>query len=199
MIHMWTYVQIGAAAPLAIGAIKLRRKGQTLEKPLSMLLLTLGGFITAAVLLATLTPTVTRTGNAIVADREGFVDQTSEDITLVNAFSELDSAATWQDTDSDTYFDIWMWTKNTGTRTIPKFDNLDVFVHSSGTSERIPHADDAGVSYPQWTAAVEGETTWLEDATLKITVHYSGAQAAGDYTLEVVTPVGAKTVQRFTF
>ncbi len=164
-----------------------------------MLLLTLGGFITASVLLAMLFPSITRTGNAIAKDRDGFVQQTSEHITLVNGFSELDATATWQDTDSDTYFDVWMWVKNTGSKTITPFDDLDVFVHSSGTSQRIPHENDAGVSYPRWAGDVEGAAVWLEDATLKITVHYSAGQAAGDYTLEVVTPLGARTIERFIF
>ena len=121
-----------------------KRKGDALEKPLSMLLLTLGGFITASVLLAMLFPSITRTGNAIAKDRDGFVQQTSEHITLINGFSELDATATWQDTDSDTYFDVWMWVKNTGSKTITPFDDVDVFVHSSGSGredscrQRVP-------------------------------------------------------------
>ena len=114
-------------------------------------------------------------------------------------FSELDAAAAWQDTEPDTFFDVWMWVKNTGAKTIKNLDDLDVFVHTGGTSARIPHEDDAGGSFPRWATTVEGGGDWREDATLKITVHYSGALAAGDYTLEVVTPAGARTIERFTF
>lgn len=164
-----------------------------------MVLLTLGGFIASSILLATLFPSIARMNDAIASDRAGLVTQTREEVTLVNAFSELDAAATWQDTELDTLFDVWMWVKNTGAKTIEDLDDLDVFVHAGGTSARIPHEDDAGGSFPQWASTVEGGGDWWQDATLKITVHYSGALAAGDYTLEVVTPAGARTIERFTF
>ena len=170
-----------------------------MEKPLAMMLLTVGGFAAAAILLAMLFPSITRTGNAIATEREGLSAQSLEEIAVVNSYSELDGSGTWQDIDSDTYFDVWIWVKNTGAVTIDGLDDLDVFVHHSGTSQRIPHSSDAGAAYPQWHPAVEGGGTWTADSTLKITVHYSAAIGTGDYQLEVATPAGAVALGNFAF
>jgi hypothetical protein len=170
-----------------------------MEKPLSMLLLTLGGFIAAAVLLATVFPAITRTGNAIASERSAIGEQSLQEIAVANALSELDGTGTWQDTDTDTYFDIWAWVNNIGSVTLLDIDDLDVFVHTTGTSARIPHTSDAANTYPQWSAAVEGGGEWVVDATLKITIHYSGTVTPGTFTIEAVTPEGARSLGNYTF
>jgi hypothetical protein len=169
-----------------------------MEKPLAMMLLTLGGFVAAAILLATVFPSVVQTGNAIAADRASISQQSLQEITVVNALSELDSSAIWQDTDSDTYFDLWMWVKNTGSVTVEDITDLDVFVHGAGTSERIPHSSHTA-GYPQWSASVIGGGTWLESSTLAITIHYSAAVDTGSYAVEAVTSQGANSLRFFEF
>ena len=159
-----------------------------------MMLLTVGGFIAAMVLLATVFPAVTRTGNAIASERSAIGVQSLQDIGIVNALSELDGGGVWQDTDTDTYFDVWVWLKNSGSVTIYDLSELDVFVHTVGTSTRVPHTGDAGGGYPQWSAVVEGGGEWVESSTLKITIHYSAAVTAGTFTLETLTPEGARAL-----
>lgn len=167
-----------------------------MEKPLSMMLLTVGGFIAAAILLATVFPSVVGTGNAIAADRASTSMQSLQDISVVNTLAELDSSGAWEDTDSDTYFDIWVWVKNTGSTTIEDISNLDVFIHGAGTSERIPHADDTA-GYPRWSASVIGNGTWIESSTLAINIHYSSAITAGRFQVEAVTSQGADSLRFF--
>jgi archaellum component FlaG (FlaF/FlaG flagellin family) len=113
-----------------------------------MMLLTVGSIAVAAMLVAVVFPAIARTGNAIASDRAGIALQANDGIAVVNAYSELDGSAVWQDTDSDTYFDVWIWVKNTGGVTIHDLDDLDVFVHGRGDSERIPHTSAAGAAYP---------------------------------------------------
>ena len=170
-----------------------------MEKPLALILLTLGGFIIGATVLAMLFPSIARTGNAIAADRAGFTAQTREDIAIVNAYSELDGTAAWQDTDADTFFDAWMWVKNTGGATIRDIKEMDVFVHASGTADRIPYNADPAATKPNWQVAVEGSNDWTVGATVKVNVHYAAALSAGDHTLEVVTPNGAQALAAFDF
>jgi archaellum component FlaG (FlaF/FlaG flagellin family) len=169
-----------------------------MEKPVAVLLLTLGGFVAAAILLATVFPSVISTGNAIAADRASISEQSLQEIAVVNSLSELDGTGTWQDTDSDTYFDVWMWVKNTGSVTIGDVTDIDIFVHGAGTSTRIPHSDDTA-SYPQWSASVVGGDTWLEGSTLAITIHYSSAVSAGTYGMEALTSQGAGSLRFFEF
>lgn len=110
----------------------------------------------------------------------------------------MDGSGIWQDTDSDTYFDVWVWVKNTGSVTIGDLTDLDVFVHGSGTSERIPHTTDTA-GYPRWSASVVGGGTWVESSTLAVTVHYSAAISAGSYAVETVTSEGAGSLRFFEF
>lgn len=170
-----------------------------MEKPLTLMLLTLGGFIIGATILAMLFPSITRTGNAIAADRAGFTAQTQEEITVVNAYSELDGTGAWQDTDADTFFDVWIWVKNTGGATVRDIKEMDVFVHASGTAERITYSTDSGAPKPIWSAVVEGSSDWTVGATVKVNVHYAAALSAGDHTLEVVTANGAQALSTFGF
>ena len=90
-----------------------------MEKPLSMLLLTLGGFIAASILLATVFPAITQTGNSIASERTAIGTQSLQEIAVANALSELDGTGAGQDTDTDTYFDIWAWVNNTGLEPLP--------------------------------------------------------------------------------
>ena len=170
-----------------------------MEKPLTMALLTVAGFAAGMAVLAAVFPGVLRLGNAIAADRSSQTSQSSLHTRIPNAFSELDGSAVWQDTDSDTYFDAWLWVKNTGETTITDIAELDLFVHQGGVSQRIPHSTDAGATYPQWTGAVEGGGSWLAGSTLKINVHYSAAISPGDYVLRVVTPYSGDATGTFTF
>jgi hypothetical protein len=169
---------------------------RSMEKPLAMMLLTVGGFIAAATLLTTVSPSVIKTGNAIAADRASISEQSLQEVVVVNAMSELDGTGSWQDTDLDTYFDIWAWVKNTGSVTISDLADTDVFLHGGGTSTRIPHATDTA-GYPQWTASVVGGGTWVEASVVAITVHYSAAVSPGAYAVEFVTSQGAGSVRFF--
>ena len=165
-----------------------------------MVLLTLGGFIASSILLATLFPSIVRMNDAIASDRAGLVTQTREEITLVNAFSELDAAAAWQDTESDTLFDVWMWVKNTGAVRIIALQRIDVFFGPETAFDRIPYGG-AGCTAPCWEYELENDTEWNSTATLHITIYLEAGNplAAGNtYYIKVVTPNGIEDSKFFT-
>jgi len=164
-----------------------------------MILLMLGGLIAATLLVAIVYPSIGKTGNAIASERAGASIESLQQIRVVNAFSELDGTGSWQDVDSDTYFDAQGWVKNTGSLTIGDIDEMDVFLGDAGTSERIPNSIDAGATYPQWTYTVEQGGEWVVGATLRITVHYTSALTAGEHVLRVVTSDGTEASGTFAF
>ena len=161
-----------------------------MDKALSTAMLTIGGLIASAVLLGTLLPAVSRSANTMERLGEDLRDGLQSDVRITNIYSELDATETWQDIDSDTYFDLWVWARNTGTKTVRDIDKFGIFVGTQGSSERIPYTADAGVSYPQWSYTIEGGALWEPETTLRITVHYEAAVTPGTHIVQVVTPAG---------
>ena len=120
-------------------------------------------------------------------------------ISIIYATGELDSDEVWQDTDSDTYFDVTAWVKNVGSSRILGADQVDVFLGSNGTIARIPYVDDSGGSYPSWSYTLENGTEWKNTVTMKISIHYSSAQASDTYLVKVITPAGVYDEHYFSF
>ena len=83
-----------------------------------------------------------------------------------------------------------MWVKNTGSVTVKKVSEMDVFVHQGGTSVRIPNSVDTGGGFPQWTSAFQTGNAWTPGTTLSMMVHYSATIPSDDYVLELVTAQG---------
>ena len=82
--------------------------------------------------------------------------------------------------------------KNVGDRTVDLVSETDVFFGQPGDIARIPHADDAGASYPQWDFSVENANEWSESTTIKVTVTFedgcpSCIKPAGNYFVKVIT------------
>ena len=144
-------------------------------------------------------PAITRSSNSIVRIAERVDDRIQTQVSIVYAAAELDENGIWQDTDSDTYFDVWIWVKNVGSSRILGVDQTDVFFGTEGDFERVPHSTDAGASYPQWTYVIENGSEWNNTATVKLTLHYSTTLASDTYTLKVVTPSGAYDSHFFSF
>ncbi len=144
-------------------------------------------------------PAITRSSNSIVRIAQKVDERIQTQVSVIYAASELDENGVWQDTDSDTYFDVWVWVKNVGAARILGVDQTDVFFGTEGNFVRVPHANDAGGTYPQWTHAIENGTEWNNTATAKITIHYSTALASDTYTVKIVTPSGAYDSHFFSF
>jgi hypothetical protein len=170
-----------------------------MSKALSTMILIIGGFIFGALFITNVLPAVARTGNAIIADRNCFNTRTEESIQIGNAYAELDSNGIWRDTDSDAQLDVYVWAKNTGSVTVKKVNEMDMFVHQGGTSVRIPNSADAGGGFPQWTSVFQTGDAWTPGTTLSMTVHYSATIPSDDYVLELVTAQGGQAFGTFPF
>ena len=144
-------------------------------------------------------PAITRSSNSIVRIAQKVDERIQTQVSIIYAASELDENGVWQDTDSDGKFDVWVWVKNVGAARILGVDQTDVFFGTEGNFVRVPHSNDAGGTYPQWTHAIENGTEWNNTATAKITIHYSAALAPDTYTVKIVTPSGAYDSHFFSF
>ncbi len=159
----------------------------------------IAGVVAAVLVINAVFRAITRGSNSIVRIAQRVDERIQTQISVVFAASELDENGVWQDTDSDTYFDVWVWVKNVGAARILGVDQTDVFFGTEGDFQRIPHTNDAGGTYPQWTYSLENGSEWNTTTTAKITIHYSATLASDTYTVKVVTPSGAYDSHFFSF
>ena len=86
--------------------------------------------------------------------------------------------------------EVYLWIKNVGTQRITNIDDCDLFFGQENSFERIPYADDAGGSYPQWDFEIENDTEWTTSATIKITITYTSDPGPGTYYVKLIIPNG---------
>ena len=156
--------------------------------------------VVAAVLVVNATyPAIVRSSNAIVGISQRVDQRIETQVSAVYATGELDSAGTWQDADSDTYFDVTVWVKNVGSSRILGTDQMDIFFGKAGDFSRIPYVDDAGGSFPSWSYLIENGTEWTNTVTVKISIHYQSPLASDTYLVKLITPSGAYDERYFSF
>ena len=137
-------------------------------------MLTIAGVAAAGAILNAVFPLVSRSASAIV-----------------HAVGELDSGGSFDDTNGNALFDIFVWVKNVGDTRNLTVSDTDLFLGPKGNFTRIPHDTEveAGI-YPRWNSSIENDTEWGPKATIKITVTYSSTQAQANYDSKVVIPNG---------
>ena len=180
--------------------------GETaIDKAITTMLLTIAGIIAPVAVMNAVYPAVTRSSSA-VASASGTVDERIRtNITVVQSVGELDSASSWVDTNSNSLFDFYVWSKNVGNIRIPAIAEVDIFFGQPGGIERIPHEDDAGGGYPQWSYTLEGGATeWGIAKTVKFDIKFDdgcpGActKPTGTYFIRVITPNGVAAESYFS-
>ena len=144
-------------------------------------------------------PAIASSSGAIVRVAQQMDKRIETQISVVYATAELDENGVWQDTDSDGYFDVFVWVKNVGSAEITSIDKMDIFFGTEGNFERVPHESDAGAGYPRWSYSIENDTEWKTRATVKITIHYSSALASDTYMVKAITPTSASDTYYFSF
>jgi hypothetical protein len=102
-------------------------------------------------------------------------------------------------------FDFYVWSKNVGDIRIPAVDEVDIFFGQPGGVVRVPHEDDAGGTYPQWSYTLEGGATeWGIASTVKFDIKFddgcpgSCIQSTGTYFIRVITPNGVAAESYFS-
>jgi flagellar protein FlaG len=168
------------------------------------MLLTIAGVIAAIAVMNAVYPAVMRSSSALSSASNTVDERIRTGVAVVNAVGELNSAGSWVDTNSNSLFDFFVWTKNVGDVRIPAVEEMDVFFGQPGDITRIPHTDDAGASYPRWSYAVVNGSEWGVAITLRITISFddgcpgSCSQPTGTYFVRVVTPNGVSAEKYFS-
>ena len=109
----------------------------------------------------------------------------------MHAAGELDSNGAWSDTDSDGYFDVFVWLKNVGAETIDDIPRCDILISGNNTVwNLIPHSTYASGGYPQWSYTIENGTEWSQATTIRVEIIYESALSTGEYRIKALIPNG---------
>ena len=113
-------------------------------------MLTIAGVVGAGAILNAVFPLVSRSASAVVTASASVDDRLKSDIAIVHAVGELDSGGSFDDTNGNGLFDIFLWVKNVGDTRILTISDTDLFLGPKGSFTRIPHDTEvqAGV-YPR--------------------------------------------------
>jgi hypothetical protein len=130
--------------------------------------------------------------------RDRMDDRIQSQVTIIQAVGELDKNQSWQDTNGDGDFNIFIWSKNIGALRISAIEKVDLFFGPEGNFVRIPQSQEANGSYPYWEWKVENGSTWDPTTTLKITIHNNAPLPSGRYYIKLVLPNGLSTEYYFS-
>ena len=175
------------------------QRRSAIDKVIITTLLIIAGVVAAVLVISAVYPAIATSSGAILRISDTVDTRIETQISVVYATAELDSSQVWQDGNSNTFFDVFVWVKNVGSAEIVGLSKMDVFYGTDGNFERIPHESDAPASFPRWSYTIENGTRWLGSITAKISIHYSAAQTTGTYFVKVVTPSSVSDTHYFSF
>jgi archaellum component FlaG (FlaF/FlaG flagellin family) len=161
-----------------------------MDKVLSTILLVIASLVCVVLAINVIYPATSISSSALSSISVQMGDRIRSQMAIVHATGELDQDEVWQDTNSDSEFDIFVWVKNIGATTLDNPENCDLFVESDGIITRIPHEDWAGGSLPSWDYTIENGTDWGQETTIMIEISYESALSAGDYSIKLIIPNG---------
>ena len=162
-------------------------------------MLTIAGVTAAGAILNVVYPALSRSSSAVITASAKVDDRLKSDIEIVHTVGELDSNGAFSDTNSNGFFEIFIWVKNVGSTRIFSIPKTDVFVGKTETFTRIPHQSELEAGqYPRWGDSIENSTEWDSKATLKITVTYGSTQPQGNYDVKVIIPNGVSDEYLFS-
>jgi archaellum component FlaG (FlaF/FlaG flagellin family) len=161
-----------------------------MDKVLTTVLLLVAAIVTVVMVINAVYPAVGLSTGALSSASSKADDIVKSQINIIHATGELDSNGTWQDTNSDGKFNLFIWVKNTGTVTIDDMQSGDVFIGSAGIWTRIPNINFAQGSLPSWDYVVENGSDWGQSNTIEISVSYASPLPPGEYTVKVTIPNG---------
>jgi len=161
--------------------------------------LVIASVVAAMLMINAVLPAISQAGNSIINSADRVNERIETQISIVYGTGELDSTASWVDTDTDSSFDVWIWVKNVGASRIVDIPSSDLFFGAEGAYSRIPYVDDAGGSKPNWDFSLENGTEWKNSNTVKITIHYSSPLASDTYRATFIVPSGGYDESHFSF
>lgn len=149
-----------------------------MDKVIVTMLLILAGVVCTIFIFNSVFPMVNRSSQAMVSMGETIDERMKSRISIMHVASTTDRKS------------VYVWVKNVGTARIVSVEESDVFFGQEGDFWRVPFVGDAEGSYPQWDYAVENDSEWGPEATVKITISYDSDPGAGTYFVKVVIPNG---------
>ncbi|MBE2270215.1 MAG: hypothetical protein IAE80_18395 [Anaerolinea sp.] len=162
-----------------------------MDKVISTALLTIVAMLLVMVLFNAAYPAVLEGSDSIANMAGRMEEQFRSEIAIIHTGAEINAGGTWQDTNSNGDFEVFVWIKNIGDTRVVAPDQLDVFFGPEGNFARIPHRTTGTEPLPNWTWSIENAADWSPTATLKLVIHYGGAWlSSGRYYLSVTLPNG---------
>ena len=171
-----------------------------MDKVISTVLMTVASVICVVVVINAVYPAITTSSGAMTSATSIMNERIRSQIEIVHAAGELLGNGTWQDTNSNSDFDVFIWIKNVGNQAIRNPKDCDVFLKDESTVWAwIPHTDYADGAYPQWTYTIENGSEWSKTNTLKIAINYdSTILSSGEYDVKVLIPNGVSDAYYFS-
>jgi hypothetical protein len=149
-----------------------------LDKVITTALLVIAGIVCAVFMFNSVYPMLNRSSQALTSVSDTIDDRMKSRINILHAANSGNRTA------------VYIWTKNVGTSRITAITESDVFFGEEDDFQRIPHEDDAGVSYPRWSYEIENDSEWKGGATVKFTITYDADPGSGTYFIKIVIPNG---------
>ncbi|MBM3155747.1 MAG: hypothetical protein FJ004_00495 [Chloroflexi bacterium] len=170
-----------------------------MDKVLSTILLVVAAVICVTLVINAVYPAITSSSGALSSVSARMNERIKSQIDIIHATGELDSNGVWQDTNSNGYFDVFVWVKNIGTEEVVDVKRCDVFLNGDQTVWAwIPHNYYAIGEYPQWDYEIENGTEWGIATTTRIEISYESALSSGEYRIKVLIPNGVSDEYYFS-
>lgn len=161
-----------------------------MDKSITTALLIVISMIMAVMLFNSAYPAIVQGGEAINSMAYQASERLKTSITIVHSAAELNGDGWWQDSNSNGFFEVFIWVKNTGSVSLIAPERMDVFFGPEGDFVRIPFEAEAGSVYPRWSWQLENGVSWSPTATMRLTLRFTTPLASGRYYLKVVLPDG---------
>jgi hypothetical protein len=148
------------------------------DKAITTALLIVAGVVCIIFIFNSVYPMINRSSQAMSSMADTVDERMKSRINIVHAANSADR------------LHVYIWIKNVGDQRISTIQESDLFFGPEDNFDRIPHAGDAAGVYPNWDYTLENDTEWMTSATIKITVTYDEAPAAGTYFVKFIIPNG---------
>ena len=170
-----------------------------MDKVLSTILLVVAAVVCVVLVINAVYPAITSSSGALSSVSASMNERIKSQIKIINATGEMDSGGNWQDTNSNGYFDVFVWVKNIGTEPVVDMGRCDVFITGNNTIWTwIPYVDNAGGKFPQWSYVIGNSTEWGIATTLMIEISYDSPLTSGRYNVKVMIPNGVSDEYDFS-
>ena len=162
-----------------------------MDKVLSTILLMVAAVVCVTLVINAVYPAITSSTGAIGSASARMNERMRSQIEIIHTAGELDGDGNWQDTNSNNYFDVFIWVKNVGTEPVVDVGRCDIFLADNQMVWAwIPHVDYAEGQFPQWDYAIENGAEWSIATTLRIEISYESPLSSGEYRVKVLIPNG---------